>query len=44
MTTSTSKLSIADLKRAIEGRDARALAAFYAENAVMRIPAVILEG
>jgi len=37
MTTSTSKLSIADLKRAIEGRDARALAAFYAENAVMRI-------
>ena len=30
-------ISIATLKRAIEGRDAGALTGFYADNAVMRI-------
>ncbi len=32
-----STLSVSDLKRAIEGRDATALAGFYADNAVLRI-------
>jgi SnoaL-like domain len=30
-------VSVADLKRAIEGRDAKTLIGFYDENAVMRI-------
>jgi SnoaL-like domain len=34
---STNEISVAALKRAIEGRDARTLADFYAEGAVMRI-------
>jgi len=37
MTTSTQAISVADLKRAIEGRDAKVLAGFYADDAVMRI-------
>jgi len=35
--TTTTVISPADLKRAIEGRDARALAAFYADDALLRI-------
>jgi ketosteroid isomerase-like protein len=30
-------VSVAELKRAIEGRDAKALAAFYADDALLRI-------
>jgi ketosteroid isomerase-like protein len=37
MTTLTKTVSLADLKHAIEGRDANALAGFYAEDAVMLI-------
>jgi ketosteroid isomerase-like protein len=37
MTTLTRAISVADLKRAIEGRDAKTLTAFYADNAVLRI-------
>jgi SnoaL-like domain len=37
MTTLTRTVTLADLKRAIEGRDARALVGFYADTAVMRI-------
>ena len=37
MTILTRTVTLADLKRAIEGRDAHALAGFYADNAVMRI-------
>ena len=33
----THTVLVADLKRAIEGRDAKALAGFYADNALMRI-------
>jgi len=33
----THTVSLADLKRAIEGRDAKALAGFYADNALMWI-------
>jgi hypothetical protein len=35
--TTLSAVSVADLKRAIEGRDAKALASFYDDNAVLRI-------
>jgi SnoaL-like domain len=35
--TQTHSVSVAELKRAIEGRDAKALAAFYADDAVLRI-------
>jgi ketosteroid isomerase-like protein len=35
--TTPSTVSIAELKRAIEGRDAKALASFYADDAVVRI-------
>jgi SnoaL-like domain len=37
MTTLTRTITLADLKRAIEGRDAKTPAGFYADNAVMRI-------
>lgn len=37
MTTLTHAISVADLKRAIEGRDAKTLTAFYADDAVLRI-------
>jgi len=37
MTTLTKTVTIADLKRAIESRDAKAFASFYADNAVVRI-------
>jgi hypothetical protein len=37
MATLTRTLTVADLKRAIEARDARALSSFYADDAVMRI-------
>jgi hypothetical protein len=37
MTTLTKNVTVADLKRAIEARDSRALSSFYADNAVMRI-------
>jgi ketosteroid isomerase-like protein len=37
MTTLTHPVSVADLKRAIEGRDAKALIGFYADNAMIRI-------
>ena len=33
----TKSVAIADLKRAIEARDGKALASFYADDAVMRI-------
>ena len=36
MTTLTT-ISVADIKRTIEGRDAKALADFYGDNAVLRI-------
>ena len=35
--TTLSTVSVADLKHAIEGRDAKALASFYDDNAVLRI-------
>ena len=35
--TTLNTLSVAELKRAIEGRDAKALAGFYDDNAVLRI-------
>jgi SnoaL-like domain len=35
--TTLNGVSVADLKRAIEGRDAQALTSFYDENAVLRI-------
>jgi ketosteroid isomerase-like protein len=37
MTTLDHAVSVAEIKRAIEGRDANALAAFYAENALLQI-------
>ncbi len=37
MTTLSDAVSVTGLKRAIEGRDAKALAAFYAEDALLRI-------
>jgi ketosteroid isomerase-like protein len=37
MTTRSQTVSAAELKRAIEGRDAKALAALYADDAVLRI-------
>ena len=37
MTTLTKTVTVADLKRAIEGRDAKSLAGFYADDAVMQI-------
>jgi ketosteroid isomerase-like protein len=37
MAITAEKVSVAALRRAIEGRDAKALADFYAEDAVMRI-------
>jgi ketosteroid isomerase-like protein len=37
MTTLAQAVSVPELKRAIEGRDAKALAAFYADDAVVRI-------
>ena len=37
MATLTKSVTIADLKRAIEGRDSGALASYYADDAVMRI-------
>ncbi len=37
MPTPNHALSIPNLKRAIEGRDAKALAAFYADDALLRI-------
>ena len=37
MTQQSNGISVAGLKRAIEGRDARTLSDFYADNAVMRI-------
>jgi hypothetical protein len=37
MSTLTKDITIADLKRAIEGRDGKTLAGFYADDAVMRI-------
>jgi len=37
MTTTTHEVSVADLKRAIEGRDAKALSGFYAADALLRI-------
>ena len=36
-TTTPATVSIAELKRAIEGRDAKALASFYADDAFVRI-------
>ena len=33
----TQAISLADLKRAIEGRDAKTLAGFYADDALLRI-------
>ena len=35
--TSRHEVSVAELKRAIEGRDAKALTAYYAEDALLRI-------
>jgi hypothetical protein len=35
--TTLNTVSVADLKRAIEGRDAKTLASFYDDNAVLRI-------
>jgi len=35
--TTLNTVSFADLKRAIEGRDAKALISFYADNATLRI-------
>jgi SnoaL-like domain len=35
--TTLNTVSVADLKRAIEGRDAKALIGFYDENATLRI-------
>jgi ketosteroid isomerase-like protein len=35
--TTSHPISVAELKRAIEGRDAKALAAFYADDALLRI-------
>lgn len=35
--TTLKAVSVADLKHAIEGRDAKALASFYDENAILRI-------
>ncbi len=37
MTTLNQPVSIAELKRAIEGRDAKGLTALYADDAVVRI-------
>jgi ketosteroid isomerase-like protein len=37
MTTIGTAVSVAELKRAIEGRDAKTLAAFYADDALLRI-------
>jgi hypothetical protein len=37
MATLTQTVTVADLKRAIEARDSRTLASFYADDAVMRI-------
>ncbi len=37
MATQMQTVTVPELKRAIEGRDAKALAGFYAENAVVRI-------
>jgi ketosteroid isomerase-like protein len=37
MTTIDTAVSVAELKRAIEGRDAKTLAAFYADDALLRI-------
>jgi hypothetical protein len=37
MTTTSATVSFAELKRAIEGRDAKTLAAFYADDALLRI-------
>jgi ketosteroid isomerase-like protein len=37
MPTLTKPVAVADLKRAIEGRDATLLSSFYADDAVMRI-------
>jgi hypothetical protein len=37
MTISTTTVTLAALKRAIEGRDAKTLAGFYADNALMVI-------
>jgi ketosteroid isomerase-like protein len=37
MTTTGTAVSLAELKHAIEGRDAKALAAFYADDAQLRI-------
>ena len=37
MTANTHAISLAELKRAIEGRDAKALTAFYADDALLRI-------
>ena len=36
-TTKLNAISVAELKLAIEGRDAKALASFYADDAVLRI-------
>ena len=35
--TTLNTVSVADLKRAIEGRDAKVLASFYDDNAILRI-------
>ncbi len=35
--TSRHEVTVAELKRAIEGRDAKALAAYYADDALLRI-------
>jgi ketosteroid isomerase-like protein len=37
MTTSTTGISVTDLKRAIEERDVAALVGFYADDAVIRV-------
>jgi ketosteroid isomerase-like protein len=37
MTTPSDGISVANLKRAIEGRDAKALASFYDDSAVLQI-------
>ncbi len=37
MATLTKNVTVADLKRAIEARDARGLSGFYADDAVLRI-------
>jgi ketosteroid isomerase-like protein len=37
MTASAAAVSVAELKHAIEGRDAKALAALYADDALLRI-------